>query len=190
LPPARRTREINSPRRFHPLVRNAQPPAGSAARPPFVQLFASSTGRPIYCQSRYTASRALADICSAGKRARLVRGKDRRFCNCNRDARKPASHLTPAGRCINQRRVVTRARIIIRCRSPCSSLSLSLSLSFSRFHSRSLYARKINKCCGQSVNSGTSMRARDTASVAGKSAAFSLSHYEANTDELFKAREN
>lgn len=61
-----KTRKINSLRRFHPLVRNATP-AGSA-RPPFVQLFASSTGRPIYCQSRYTGSRARRYLL-AGKRA-------------------------------------------------------------------------------------------------------------------------
>lgn len=61
LPPARRTREINSPRRFRPLVRNATP--AGVARPPFVQLFASPTGRPIYCSTWYTARRA-PDICS------------------------------------------------------------------------------------------------------------------------------
>lgn len=64
LPQARRTREINSPRRFRPLMRNATP--AGATRPPFVQLFASSTGRPIYCQSEYTAWRRYL---LAGKRA-------------------------------------------------------------------------------------------------------------------------
>lgn len=69
LPAARRTREINSLRRFRPLVRNATP--AGVARPPFVQLFVSSTGRPIYCPARYTASRRYLLV---GKRA-TVRGR-------------------------------------------------------------------------------------------------------------------
>lgn len=113
LPAARRTREINSPRRFRPLVRNATP-AGAARLPPFVQLFASSTGRPIYCQSRYILHRA--DIC-----ARSFAGKDRRFCNCRIPIPcHPACILDPVV-CINQRRglVLSEDRRFVMLSSIC-----------------------------------------------------------------------
>ena len=105
LPQARRTREINSPRRFRPLMRNATP-AGTT-RPPFVQLFASSTGRPIYCQSQYTAWRRYL---LAGKRARpFAQGST--FLQLQSPMCAIRVKLDSGG-CINQQRVVTRARII------------------------------------------------------------------------------
>lgn len=129
MPPARRTREINSPRRFRPLVRNATP--AGVARPPFVQLFASSTGRPIYCQSRYTASRRYL----LAREMRDRSPKDRRFCNCNLSMRAIRVILDP-GECINQRR-----GFVLSGDHHFTTLFCLDSL----FHSRSLCAYKIDK---------------------------------------------
>lgn len=162
---SRRTREINSPRRFRPLMRNAATPAGSA---PFVQLFciADRTSN-LLPAPRYTASRA-----SIFARRKTRRGRiDVPAIAISMLAIRVI--LDPSG-CINQ---LTGARIIRR--SPICHALLSLPLS----HIHSLCARRINKYL-LSVNSRSNMRAREN-SVDLKSALYiSLSHYEVQMNFL------
>lgn len=140
--------------------------AHTRARSPFVQLFASPTGRPIYCPARYTGRAAprrtaprRADICSPENLRDRPR-KDRRSCNCNRD-RTPA---TRAASYLPSRRM-HKSTDRAAARAPLSGDHRSAARRFS------LCPRKINKYpvvrkfCDEPARSPTRVGRREIPSV-------------------------